>query len=284
MIAETSVVDNMSLDDRFSILRQAGEGTYGTTWIAIDKIAHCKVAVKIIEKSGTSRFTFEKEVEYSKYLSKHQHIITTHEKAYESDTSYMMVQDYAPGGDLDQAIEPTVGLDVYKVRDMFGQIAEAVEFMHSNNLVHGDLKPGNVVLGDIEGSFVLLIDFGMTKRTGTHVDPQFYGTTAFAAPEILAAAEGSGYYFVDPASDLWSLGVLLFCMLTGDFPWTQAMTSDPFYAEFVQWQTGRVTPPMTWRAFSPHLLYLFSKLLALDPQDRCEIGEVHNYLYKPWFI
>ena len=156
--------------------------------------------------------------------------------------------------------------------------------MHSKNLVHGDLKPGNVVLGAIEGSLVLLIDFGMTKRTGTHVDPQFYGTSAFAAPEILTAAEGSGYYFVDPASDLWSLGVLLFCLLTGCLPRTQAMTSDPYYTEFVQWQTGRATPSMMWSAFSPHLLYFFSKLMALDPKERCEMGEVCKYLNKPWFI
>ena len=282
MASETPAVYQTSLDERFTFLRQAGKGTYGTTWIAIDKITNRKVAIKAIGKAGTSRMTFKKELKYSKHLSKHRHIITTHDTAYETKTSYVMVQDYAPGGDLFDAIEPEVGLHESKARVFFGQIAKALEFMHSKKLVHRDLKPENVVLGDIEGSFVQLIDFGMTLRTGTHV-PRVCGSIPYTAPEICNAAEGSGF-FVEPASDVWSAGVLLFCMLTGNFPWEQATMSDPNFAEFVQWQTGRGKIPQMWSAFSSQLLNLFSKLLALDPKDRCKIGEVQKYLSEPWFI
>ena len=270
-----------SLDERYAFIRQAGKGTYGTTWIAVDKESKKKVAVKAISKSGTSKTAFKRELKYSKHLSKHQNIITTHETAFETKTSYVMVQDYAPGGDLFDAIEPEVGLPESKARLYFGQIAKALEYMHAKKLVHRDLKPENVVLGDVEGSFVQLIDFGMTLRTGTHV-ARVCGSIPYTPPEICNASEEAGF-FVEPSCDVWSAGVLLFCMLTGSFPWEQATMSDGNFAEFVCWQTGQGGIPRMWQDFSPQLLELFSKLLALDPNDRCNIREVQGYLASPWY-
>lgn len=270
-----------SLDERFTFIRQAGKGTYGTTWIALDKETNSKVAIKAINKNTTNRTSFKKELKYSKHLSKHENIIKTHDTAFETKTCYVMVQDYAPGGDLFDAIEPEVGLEASKARVYFGQIAKALEFMHGKKLVHRDLKPENVVLGDDEGTFIKLIDFGMTLRTGTHVS-RVCGSIPYTPPEICNAKDEVGF-FVEPSCDVWSAGVLLFCMLTGSFPWEQATLSDPNFSDFVQWQTGKGRVPHMWRSFSPQLLELFSKLLALDPKDRCKINEVHKYLKEPWY-
>ena len=87
--------------------------------------------------------------------------------------------------------------------------------MHSKNLVHRDIKPENIVLGDKNGSFVQLIDFGMTLGTGTHVSC-VSGTISYMAPEICNASNGTGSQ-VDPSCDVWSVGIILFCMLTGSF-------------------------------------------------------------------
>ena len=272
-----------SLDERFTFIRQAGKGTYGTAWIAEDKTNGKKVAIKAINKSTTTRAEFKKELKYSKHLSKHPNIITTHDTAYETKTTYVMVQDYASGGDLFDAIEPEVGLPEPKARRFIYQIAKAVDSMHSKKLVHRDIKPENIVLGDKEGSFVQLIDFGMTLRTGTHV-PKVCGSIPYTPPEICNASDDSGF-FAEPSCDVWSVGVLLFCMLTGSFPWEQATLSDPNYYEFVQWQNGVIIkPPRMWQNFSPRLLTLFNKLLAMDPRDRCEVREVYKYLNDSWFI
>lgn len=271
-----------SLDERFTFLRQAGQGTYGTTWIAEDKATGNPVAIKAIGKAGTRRADFKRELKYSKHLSKHPNIINTHDTAYETKTSYVMVQDYAPGGDLFDAIEPEVGLSESKARKYLYQIAKAVEYMHSKKLVHRDIKPENIVLGDKEGSFVQLIDFGMTLRTGTHV-PKVCGSIPYTPPEICNASDEVGFY-AEPSCDVWSVGVLLFCMLTGNFPWEQATLSDPNYFEFVQWQNGvTVKPPRMWQAFTPQLLKLFNKLLAMDPRDRCPVKEVYKYVNETWF-
>ena len=281
MAAETGVYQT-SLDERFTFLQQAGKGTYGTTWIAIDKETNEKVAVKAINKAGTNRATFKKELKYSKHLSKSPFIISTHDTAFETKTSYVMVQDFAPGGDLFDAIEPEVGLHESKARLYFSQICKALEYMHAKKLVHRDLKPENVVLGDVEGTFIQLIDFGMTLRTGTHVS-RVCGSIPYTPPEICNASDEEGF-FVEPSCDVWSAGVLLFCMLTGSFPWEQATMSDPNFAEFVQWQTGHGPAPHMWKNFSPQLLHLFKKLLALDPKDRIRMSEVQKFIKEPWYI
>ena len=271
-----------NLDERYIFLKQAGKGTYGTTWIAEDKLTKEKVAIKAISKTHTSRNDFKREFKYSKSVSKHPNIITTRETAFETKTSYVMVQDYAPGGDLFDAIEPEVGLPEDKARKYLYQIAKAVDFVHSQNLVHRDIKPENIVLGDKEGSFVQMIDFGMTLRNGTHVS-RVSGSIPYTSPEICNASDETGFY-VDPSCDVWSVGVLLFCMLTGSFPWEQATLSDPNYYEFVQWQSGAtIKPPRMWQNFSPKLLSLFNRLLAMDPRDRCNITEVFKYINEPWF-
>ena len=278
----SSDASNTSLDDRYTFIKQAGQGTYGTTWIAEDKATGKLVAIKAINKNNTRRSDFKKELKYGRYLGNHPNIITTYENAYETKTSYVMVQEFATGGDLFDAIEPEVGLKESTAKRYLHQITKAVEYMHSKKLVHRDIKPENIVLGDKEGSFVQLIDFGMTLRTGTHV-PKVCGSIPYTPPEICNASDEVGF-LADPSCDVWSVGVLLFCMLTGSFPWEQATLDDPNYYEFVQWQNGvTIKPPQMWRRFSPRLLKLFNRLLAADVKDRCDIAEVYNYLEDAWY-
>ena len=141
--------------------------------------------------------------------------------------------------------------------------------MRSKNLVHRDIKPENIVLSDEEGSSV---DFGMTLQAGTHLST-VSGTVPYLSPEIYNASDEAGF-FVDPSSDVWSVGI----------PWEQATLSDPNYYQFVLWQcevTNKI--PDSWSVFSPELLSLFSKMLTIQPQDRCRITEVFKYLNCSWF-
>ena len=83
----------MSLDERYTFVKQAGQGTYGTAWIAEDVVTGKRVIIKAINKANTSRSDFKRELKYAKYLAKHPNIITTHETAYETKTSFVTVQD-----------------------------------------------------------------------------------------------------------------------------------------------------------------------------------------------
>ena len=270
------------MDERYSFIKPIGQGTYGTAWLAQDRVRGKLVAIKTINKSNTRRSEFDREFKYSKYLSRHPNIITTYKKTYESETSFIIMQEFASGGELFDIIETDVGMEESKAKLYIYQIARAVEYMHSKRLVHRDIKPENIVLGDKEGSFAQLIDFGMTLRTGTHV-PKVCGSTPYTPPEICTSCNEVDI-LVDPSCDVWSIGVLLFCMLTGSFPWEQATLSDPNYYEFLQWHSGVFSkPPPMWRKFSPELLKLFNSLLAINPKDRCSISKIYKSINDPWF-
>ena len=164
------------------------------------------------------------------------------------------------------------------------QVAIALDYMHYKKLVHRDIKPENVLIFDRECRKVKLSDFGMTRRAGSPVK-RVSGTIPYTAPELCGAAEPSEGFCVDPATDVWAFGVLLFCMLTGNFPWEKALPSDAFYEEFARWQRGRSAQvPSQWRRFTDEALRMFRKLLSLDPQRRCSVKEVFRHFGRRWML
>lgn len=138
-------------------------------------------------------------------------------------------------------------------------------------MVHRDIKPENIVLGDKDGSIVQLIDFGMTVRSGAHIE-KLCGSTPYTPPEICNASEEVDI-IVEPSWDVWSVGIVLFCMLTGKLLWKKATQDNKAFCRFHQWQRLGVKPPSVWRDFDFCMLKLFSKLLAIKPTDRCPIME-----------
>lgn len=93
---------------------------------------------------------------------------------------------------------------------------------------------------------------------------------------------------VEPSLDTWAFAVVIFCILTGYFPWERCMDSDDFYQEFADWcekeerqYTEEDIPPL-WKRFTPEAMEMFGKLLALDAEKRCTVGEVKAYVDKDW--
>lgn len=208
------VTQNISpIDLQYDFMDMVGKGTYGTAWIAKNRLDEQLVIVKSIKKVNTSKSVFKKEYKYSLSLSTHPCIITTYKNAYETPTCYVMIQEFAPFGDLFDAIVPEQGMIEKEAKHTINQISEALKFMHSKHLVHRDIKPENIVIMNKSHNDIKLIDFGMTLRAGTHV-ARVCGSIPYTPPEICQASLSEGF-FVDTANDVWSLGVLLFCMLTG---------------------------------------------------------------------
>lgn len=162
------------------------------------------------------------------------------------------------------------------------QLAEALDFMHGQALVHRDIKLDNVLLFDSECHLVKLGDFGLTRLAGTQV-AAMSGTLPFSPPE-LCLLEGTETLALDPSLDVWAFGVLLFCLCTGCFPWDVAMSPDSQYEEFGIWQNRSVPgeAPGLWKGFTTHVLHMFRRLMAIDPDRRSPAIEVHEYLNVPW--
>lgn len=282
----SSTSDNLlqlNLKDHYEILQDLGRGTYGKVVLAKCLETGTKVALKVLPKSTTKLREFQREFQYSYFLSPHSNIVDSYNVAFETRSSYVFAQEYAPAGDLFDAIPPQVGMKEKDVKLVIKQVASALEFMHSKQLVHRDVKPENVLIFEQDFNKVKLMDFGMTRKDGT-VIRKTNGSIPYTPPEICEAVRNENIS-VEASGDVWAFGVLLFCMLTGNFPWENADIGDIYFNEFVSWQRRKTTKiPSQWKRFTPRLLRYFRKCLDIKPERRCDVKEIAKYVNDVWLL
>jgi WD40 repeat protein/tRNA A-37 threonylcarbamoyl transferase component Bud32 len=200
----------------FEILERLGMGEFGTVWKARDTILDRIVALKIPRRELVDAVSLEKFMREARAAAqlRHPNIVSTHEVGRFADTMYI-VSDYIRGVSLAETIadhRPTIAESVRLVAKM----ADALEHAHRHGVIHRDLKPSNMLIDDAGEPH--LMDFGLAKRKETEItittDGAIIGTPAYMSPEQ-ARGEASR---VDGRSDVYSLGVILFQLLTGDLP------------------------------------------------------------------
>lgn len=281
-------LQTISLGEEYDIQRLLGEGTYGKVHLAFHKPTCCKVAIKCVPKENTKLKDFLREFHYSYFLSPHCSILISYDVAFQTCSSYVFAQEFAPAGDLASVIRDSgaSGMDEGKVKAVAKQISSALDFMHSKQLVHRDIKPQNVLVFNTEvTSFhVKLTDFGLTKRVGTLVKKRNGPYLPYLPPEICEAVFNEGYH-VETSSDVWQLAVLVFCCLTSSLPWERADIIDSNYMDFVQWQKRKTTKiPRQMKSFFPRLQRLFRRILDPKAEKRAPAKEVFKYLEDKWLL
>jgi serine/threonine protein kinase/Tol biopolymer transport system component len=221
---------------RYEIRSRLGAGGMGEVYLAHDTTLEREVAVKILpEELAGSQTHLQRFVQEAKAASalNHPNIITVYEIGTEP-ALHFIVTEYIDGETLRRRMADTP-LSLAKAIDVALQVASALSMAHAAGIVHRDIKPENVMLrGD---GIIKVLDFGLAKLTErwrkNEVDPDattrailqtqpgvIVGTTAYMSPEQTRGLE------VDPRTDIWSLGVLLYEMITGHTPFKGETASD----------------------------------------------------------
>lgn len=165
-------------------------------------------------------------------------------------------------------------------RSMFAQILSAVEYLHSKSIVHRDLKPENILLS--RDGRVKLSDFGLARMLDSAMALKtLCGTPQYVAPEIITLGTGgptSGLTGYSHAVDMWSLGVILYIMLSGEPPFDSEL--NPTMSLYQQIETGTYDfPADLWNPVSPLAKDLLVHLLEVDPEKRFSVQQA---LTHPW--
>lgn len=202
---------------KYQVLEQIGRGAFARVYKALDTTLDRVVALKVLAPHvlGEDDFItrFKREAKTAANL-RHPNIVIIHEVGEEEAIHYM-VMEYLEGQPLSRLIEEQGTLPLPRVLDITRQMANALDYAHSYGFVHRDIKPANIIIGAKD--HVTLTDFGIVKAHDgaklTRTD-MLVGTPQYMSPEQCEGKE------VDRRSDIYSLGIVLYEMLTGQVPFT----------------------------------------------------------------
>ncbi|MEG2351071.1 MAG: Stk1 family PASTA domain-containing Ser/Thr kinase [Bacilli bacterium] len=209
------IAKGQKINDRYEILKLIGEGGMANVYLAQDTILDRKVAVKVLrgDLSGDEKFVrrFQREALSASSLN-HPNIVEMHDVG-EDDGNFYIVMEYIEGKTLKQLIKKRGVLSIPEVMDIMLQLLDALAVAHDSYIIHRDIKPQNIMIK--ESGLVKITDFGIAMALNSAELTQtnsVMGSVHYLPPE---QASGKGSTI---KSDIYSLGILMFEMLTGKMP------------------------------------------------------------------
>lgn len=259
---------------RYEVLDEIGHGAMGTVWRARDPLIERTVAIKTIEiaklrqEGADAETRFLREAQSAGRLS-HPNIVTIYDVGETEKFAYIAME-FLPGATLRDVINVgAMPLDL--TLDTTLQMAEALAFAHEHGVIHRDIKPANVVVTGRNGR-IKLTDFGIAHLTnsGHTLAGQMLGSPRYMSPE---QAMGRG---IDGRSDIFSLGAVLYEMLTGHYAFDGGSLPSIVYRVINE----SPAPVATFRPrLPPELSALLMRMLSKNPDDRPDARSVANDLH-----
>jgi serine/threonine-protein kinase len=256
-------MDRDVLGDRYTLLKMLGDGGMARVYLARDGVLGRDVALKVLreryaEDEGFIE-RFRREAKNSASLN-HPGIVQVYDQGRAEDGSYYMAMEYVPGGTLKELIARSGPLEPSEAADIASRVADALAEAHRGGIVHRDVKPQNVLLGTSGEAKVA--DFGIARATSSRTmtgTNEVFGTAAYMSPEQVRGER------VEPESDLYSLGVVLYEMLTGRRPYQAA---DPIATAMKHIERPPPHPRDANPVVPEELDALVVRLLSKDPLER----------------
>lgn len=246
---------------------EVGAGAFGRVFRARDTLIDRVVALKVLKKPGDAP---PRAGERERFLAEaravgsfnHPHIVTLYHVHGVEGGGFVLEMEYVDGGSLEDRLAGGERIPPEQALAIARDVAAALGAAHAARVVHGDVKPGNVLT--TRDGRVKLVDFGLARFLGAH-DPTpggtgIEGTPYYMAPEVI---QGEGYL---PASDVWSLGVVLHRMLSGRLPF-DAPDFDGLFCAIQNQPPAPLDAPLPARVLS-----LVHRCLAKRPSERFPDG------------
>ena len=268
-MAVTDTLINTLFDGRYRILRRLGSGGMANVYLAEDEELGRQVAIKILNDRHASDDSFverfRREAKNAAGLS-HPNIVSIYDRG-EAEGTYYIAMEYLQGRSLKDRIVADGALPVPAAIEATRQILGALGFAHRGGVVHRDIKPHNVLL-DQDGSDrrYKVTDFGISRTSASQMTEagSIVGTAQYLSPEQARGAP------VDQRSDIYSVGIVLYELLTGKLPFNGETP-----LEIAMKHLSEIPkPPSALRPeVSPDLDMVVLRALAKDPADRFESAE-----------
>jgi class 3 adenylate cyclase/tRNA A-37 threonylcarbamoyl transferase component Bud32 len=253
-----------SEDDRYRLIRQIGSGGMAEVYLAYDEVLEREVAFKVLDRKHAQNTEaverFRREARSAASLSHDPNIVAIHDRGKTQNGTYYIVMEYLEGGTLEDLIEREGPLSPQRATSVALQVARALSVAHEEGVIHRDIKPQNILLtktGEAE-----VADFGIARAQAATTMTQagsVMGTVRYISPEQALGEPAT------PKSDLYSLGMVLYEMLTGELPY-DAETPGAIVMEHVG---GLSRSPKVANPKVPDELDAVTvRLLSKDPDDR----------------
>ena len=257
----------------YDVVKQLGKGSYGRVYQVKNKTTGELRACKQLAKSNINNLEkFNREIDIL-IKTDHPNIIKLYEVFEDARFLYLIMEECTGGELFDRIIQHIQNKKMYSEKDaanIFKQVMSSISYCHSNKICHRDLKPENLLYASKdENSLIKVIDFGLSRiRTGKKMTTKV-GTAYYVSPEVL-----NGKY--DERCDIWSAGVILYILLSGDPPFN-GPNDNEIYRRICKMSFS--FPKEKWNKISPEAIDLIKKMLS-EEAIRPTAQEV---LSHPWF-
>ena len=249
---------------RYEVLGELGQGAMGVVYKARDPLIDRVVAIKTInlalamDEKEEFENRFYQEAKAAGRLS-HPNIVTIYDVGKNGDVAYIAME-FLEGRELRDIMDDGKLLPIEQVLDIVAQVAQGLAYAHEHDIVHRDVKPSNVMI--VRGNHVKITDFGIARMPSSAVQTQtgmVLGSPKYMSPEQVMGKP------IDQRSDIFSLGVMLFEMLTGQAPFN----GDNVNAIMYQTLNAIPSPPNSLNPDVPEMInFIVAKALAKKVEDR----------------
>ena len=257
--------------DYYEMLDDLGEGIFGSVKLGVEKKTKERVAIKIIKKNKTKPSDIElvrTEIDVMK-LCHHPNVVHLLDH-FENAEYIFIVMEYIRGGRLtDYMKEKKFNFTEKRAAEIIYQIALGVKYLHKYGIIHRDLKPDNIMLTEAsDKGQIKIMDFGLSKILGKKektVDG--FGTLTFVSPEVLIRKP------YNKEIDIWSIGVILYLILSGDLPFDDEEDDEQKIAKSIVFNEVEF-PQKKFGNRSKEVINLIKGCLTKEPKNRIKIDEI----------